>query len=433
MFTWQEILSSKVKRNALANFARVILGIPLSFFFTYFVLKKLSLSEYGIWALALTFFSLFGFFDFGLSPAITRFTAFYQASQKEKKVNQIVITTLAFYFGVGLIITISLLLVESLIMTHFFKTAVIAGQTQKLVYRLMIIAGFFTFCFGTFTSLLNGFQRMDLTNFSELLKTILFTFLGLVFLTYQASLFHLTLAYLFTLVIVNFINLFFCQRSFPKLSLNLVFFNKKLLVKMLKFGFQTQFSGFGFFIHWNFDKLIIGYFLGPEKVGFLDIALKLINQARQLASSFVSPLLPAAAEKTAIATKQVVKFYQKSFRYVAFSSAFIFGTLFIFSPLLVKLWLGEGFEMTAKATQILSFGHFFNMLTGPGASVLLAQNKPRILVFSSTFAALANIVFSLIGIYYLGFYGAILGTTASLVLVDSLYIYLFPKYFKTTK
>lgn len=430
MLILKQIISSTVKRNALANLLRIVLSFPLSLFFTYFVIKKLSLEEYGTWAISLSLFSLFGFFDLGLSSATIRFISFYKALKKEKTLNQAVNTVLIFYFFIGLGLTIFLLFCEPYVLRHFSKKIPAALKTQEFIYYSMVFAGFLNFFLGVFASMLNGFQRMELTNLTEFLKTLILVASGFLFLSRNANLTSLVFAFIFAVVIANLSNFLFCKLIFRKLSLSLKHFNKKLLMKMLKFGFKTQFSSLAFYIHANFDKIIIGYFLGLGKVAFLDIALKLINQTRLLASALISPLLPAVSAKTAQAKATIFDFYKKSFKYVGFFSGLLFVLLIIFSPIFIRVWLGEGFKQAALAVQILALGHLINLLTGPGAAVLLAQNNPNPLMYASMIAGLANIVFSLVGVFVFGFYGAIGGTALSLILVDATFTILMPKFFK---
>lgn len=433
MVDWRYFFSSPVKRNSLANLARVILGIPLSFIFTFFVLKKLSITGYGTWALSLSFFSYFTFIDLGLTTAITRFVSFHDAKEQNRVVNQIINTGLFFYLISGAILTFILFFGRFIIIHLFFKNTNIDINILQQILTLVILTGYIDFFFSTFVSILNGFQRMDLTSLLDFLKSVAFISLGFILLSLKPTVLNLAFALFGGTILWGILSLAFCKLTFNKLSFSPNLISKKTLKQLFNFGLQIQFTSLAFFIHFNFDKLIIGFFLGVEKVGFLDIALKLINQSRMLASSFISPLLPAAVEKTVRFKDQLIVFYKNSLKYVVFSSGIIFTALLIFSPLVIRIWLGPGFQMAAQATQILCLGHFINLLTGPAASILLAQGNTKPVMFSSIFAGLANIILSLIGVYFFGFYGAVLGTTTALFLVDGLYLYLFPKYFHFPK
>lgn len=421
---------SRVKINSLANLARVVLGLPLSFFFTYFILKKISLAEYGSWALSISFFSYFSFFDCGMSTAVTRFVSYYHARQEKTAVNKVINTGLIFYLLVGFIVTASLLFFKTIILSLFFKSAGNNLTILNNIFILVVLMGYVDFVFSTFQGIINGFQRMDISSFVDFTKTFLFTLFGFILLSLQPSVTSLALAFVITTCIWAIISFFSCQAIFKQFVLSANHLDPVLFKKMFKFGFQSQFSSWSSYIHFNFDKLIIGHYLGVEKVAFLDIGLKLINQGRQFVSSFVSPLLPAAAEKTVLYKNKIIDFYQTSLRYIALASFCVFGGLFIASPILIKLWLGPGFTLAAQATQILSLGHFLNLLTGPAGSILLAQNKLKPVMVSSIIAGLVNIVFSSLGIYFFGFLGAVAGTSCSLILVNGFCLYLFPKYFR---
>jgi O-antigen/teichoic acid export membrane protein len=215
--------------------------------------------------------------------------------------------------------------------------------------------------------------------------------------------------------------------------LGLGYVDKIIFKKMFKFSFQTQFSSLSFYVHFNFDKFLISYYLGLDKVAYLDIALKLINQCRLLTNALISPILPAAAEKIVLFKNKVYDFYRTSFRYVVFFASFIFGGLFLISPIFIRLWLGPGFEMAITTTQILAIGHFMNMLTGPGGSILLAQGKPTLVMLTAIADMLANIVLSIIGIYLFGFYGTVSATSFSLLVSGIVFIIIAPRFFDMRK
>jgi len=429
MINWRYFLSSKVKRNSLANLARVILGLPLSVFFTYFVLKKLSLTDYGTWALAFSFFSYFSFADFGVSTAVTRFVSYHQARKEEKMINQIINTSFFFYLLSGLILLLILLVFKNFFLANFFKGATASFSLQSHVFTWIVIMGYLSFCLASFISALNGFQQMVLTNLADLLKTIIMTGFGFWLLNASPGLPSLVSAFVVSILVWAVVILAFTKSAFSNLSISWRHFDLKVLRSMLKFGIQTQFSSLAFFIHFNFDKIITGYFLGVEKVSYLDIALKIINQSRLLVSSLISPLLPAAAEKIVLYKDKISEFYDNSFRYVVLFSGLVFGGLFIFTPFLVRLWLGPGFEPAALATQILALGHFVNLCTGPAVSILMGQNNIRPLILASSAAVVANILFSMVGISLFGLYGAVAGTALALVLVDTIFLIIIPKYF----
>ncbi|GEM_PF-4931086 len=411
----------------MANLTRVILGLPLSLFLTYFVLKKLSLSDYGAWALLVAFFSYFSLIDLGMTTAVTRFISHFKTQNKLKMVNRILNTALVFYLLTGLFLSILLIYLKPSFQNFFFKNN---QNVISLVYILVILMAYVDFVFSTFLSVLNGFQRMDVTSTVDLFKTILFTIFAYLCLSWQPTLQSLALAFTFMTLFWAGISFFACRRFFPQLTINFTYFNLSLFKKMLKFGCQSYLASLTILLHFNLDKFLVSHFLGVEKVAFLDIALKLINQSRMVVSSFISPLMPAAAEKTLIFKNKISTFYQNSFKYVFILAALVFGGLITISPLFIRLWLGPGFTMAIIATQILAFGHFINLLTGPASSIILAQGNPKPLFWFSLLEAILNLIFSFSGIIYYGFYGSLVGTSLSLLLTGSIFLFAAPKYFK---
>jgi len=420
---------SKVKKNSLANVLRVILGIPLSLFFTYFVLKKLSLSDYGAWALSISFFSYFSFFDLGLTPAVTRFISYHHARKDQNSVNKIINTALFYYLTAGFFITVILLFLRPLMLKLFFNKTGVEFDQYSFIYTVVIITGFIDFIFTTFTAIVNGFQRMEITSLIDLVKNTFIPVFGLIALLINPNLVYFSISFFISTVLWALITYIFTKSIVRNMQLSAKFINKKTFLELFKFGIKSQFSSWSNYVLFNIDKLIISHFLGIDKVAYMDIALKVISQARQLINSFIAPILPAAAEKTVLFKNKVRDFYNTSIKFVSIASAGVFIALIILSPWLVNLWLGPGFKQSVLAIQILSIGHCINMLTGPASAILFAQNKPGPVMVLAVADSILHTVFSVTGIVFFGFTGLLIASSFSLFLSDSIFVLIAPRFF----
>lgn len=123
--------------------------------------------------------------DMGFSPAMTKYTAEYEAREEHFKIIQIFNTLFVIYVFLCCILFIVVFLCRGLIIDFFIKPIKIPKETVSFV----LITSTLVFCcnmvFSVYSSFLNGLQRMDVTNklgsISSIVNcvfSILFLYLG---------------------------------------------------------------------------------------------------------------------------------------------------------------------------------------------------------------------------------------------------------------
>ena len=75
--------------------------------------------------------------------------------------------------------------------------------------------------------------------------------------------------------------------------------------------------------------------------------------------------------------------------------------------------------------QILIVSYFINVLTGPGFCILNGIGKPQYAMRSSTFAALLNVILSIILVIKIGYFGAVFGTASAMTIAAVYFIFMF--------
>lgn len=173
----------------------------------------------------------------------------------------------------------------------------------------------------------------------------------------------------------------------------------------------------------NLDVLLLGNFVSPEELGVYKVAISfawLLSLPRSIFSLAWSPHISASKIES-----------QESFRLITnklsnrvFSTSILVITLVvIFGENLIVHLYGTSYDGAYDLVLILAVGHFFNISLGLGDVVLTMIGKEKRVAIVSAFAVIINafVAFNLIPIW--GIYGAAVGTSIAMILMNVLLFY----------
>ncbi|MBT9151597.1 MAG: hypothetical protein DDT40_01793 [candidate division WS2 bacterium] len=227
-------------------------------------------------------------------------------------------------------------------------------------------------------------------------------------------------------VIGNIINIIIAFKLLPELRFNPLLFTKEMLKRLFSFGFKLQASKIGSLIHFQTDKFLLAYFLNIGFVTYYTVAANLASRAREIPLLLISAIFPAASELQAKADKEsLYNLYFRSMKYIVLIGLPVLFLVILLASPFIHLWLGEGFEMSVLTLQILMIGYFFNIMTGPGFSILSGIGKPQYGMRSSILAALLNLVLSVLLVIKIGYFGVVIGTAVSMIIAAIYFISMF--------
>lgn len=160
------------------------------------------------------------------------------------------------------------------------------------------------------------------------------------------------------------------------------------------------------------DKIMIGNMVGVTEVGYYEYAEKIINIILTVISALVTVTMP---EMTYLNEKgEKDKFYKIFYFSIIMTYFFIIPVIFGFlatSHVLVKLYLGNGFEKTAILLKILSLTLPFSTISSIVRSqILIAKGKDKEYIISILAGALINFLLNTILIKKYGALGAAIAT-----------------------
>jgi O-antigen/teichoic acid export membrane protein len=410
------------------NLLRGGILLPLELILIPFVLHRIGVAGFGIWALLRVFIGYGNIFDLGISVALEKYTAEHAGHQNYDFLNRLINSAFLVYLIISLLIVFGVFLFGGWIGNHFFSEGLKAFG--DLYYILLVSAGAcgINLLLSIGVSLLNGIQRIDLTNTLSAASALL-NFIGILFV--------LGLGYgLKGMVVINGVvvltmgltGLWIARQKLPEVHLNPFgpFLDCGECFRIISYSLSVQTTRFAGLIHIHVAKFYLSYFWGLHYVTYYEIASRLVERMKALPQMLIQPIMAAASDLDAKGKgDEVNRIYIGSLRYMILLTLPFFVFISFFIKPLMKLWLGNIYPLTIEAFLILSVAHFINVLTGPGFLIFLGIGRLKYGVISSIAGGLSDIVLGYIFIIILGFHGTLLANFLALVLPSAGFIFFF--------
>jgi O-antigen/teichoic acid export membrane protein len=293
------------------------------------------------------------------------------------------------------------------------------------VYLLILLSCALQNSAAMFLAVFKGVQRMDKSNAIEITMSLINAAGIVFFLEMGFGIFGLALNALISVVLAVVITGLTVKRQIPEISLRWRY-DGKLLREMCGYGAKLQVSRLGGLICFQFDKVIISWFLGIAAVSFYEVSSRLASFMRAIPVVMLSALIPATSELDARNDQaRIFKTYILASRYVAMVTIALVAFFVLEAGSLVTLWLGRGFDESVVLVQILAIGYGVNALGGAASQTGAGVGRPEFDMRSTVLLMIVNPILSLFLIRNFGAPGAAAGTSISLVVAAFYLLFMF--------
>ena len=422
----QKPVSQKIIRNVLFSGLRAALLWPIPLILIPYILSKIGVTNYGIWAVFLAIISLTALSDMGLAGTLTKHVAEYYARKDTPALNRLVDTGLMLYMLIAALLVGALCLASGLLIPLFFHEPLIPRpQLQVLWYLFSGIVAVNTLAI-PFYSIVNGLQRMDLSNILTSVSVLARALLTVVLLWRGQGLEGLVLANLLAPLLTLLCYIWVVHRLVPELNLNPLRSEPREIKHIFSFGLQVYLTQIATTVHMQIDKLYLALFTGLAAAGFYNIASDTAWKIRTIPEMLLSPVMAAASELDANGAQEKLReLYFRCHKYMALCGLPAVVFVVTFSRPLVQLWLGPKLAVVAFPLAVLAAIDFFNLTCGPGYLIFIGRGVLRPGIYSAFVGVLLNLLLSLVLIYYFGLSGAVWGTTIAVFVGTAYFVYLF--------
>src|ERR1043166_377886 len=422
-------MSPPIRNTIIRNTLYSILGrtwtIAVNIVLVPYIISKIGIDRFGIWALLSILVGYFALLDFGIGVSFTRFITEAFTKGDGDEINRIVNSGFVFYLLLALPVSLIAFFARGPIFSLLNIDPIAYPDAVTAYYGTLVIFLLSTALSG-FSSVLLGLQRIALVNKIAIVVTIPNVVGTVVLLRSGLKLDGLMWTSLVSSVSGLLITFLYAKRNLASLRFNPFMFSSKTVKRLLGFGLKIQFAKFSDLITFQADKTIVSSFSGITVVGFYQIGSQIVWRIRDLPLLLLSSLLPAASElHTLNDRKKLLEMYARGTKYLAVVSIPLMFFLAATAHMIMRAWVGPGYDMSANISQILIAGYLCNVLVGVGAAAAAGMNQPDFQWHSAIVTTVANLVLVVILGYFFGIYGIAVASTLSLIVGPAYFLVKF--------
>lgn len=414
----QESLSSSkvVVRSGFFNLLGYGVSVLYMLFLVPVVVGYVGIEQYGLWSLVIAFTGYIGLVDLGMGTSFVPFIARYVSLKSYDDVNKVIQHGLLYYVCLSLVLlaigyVVSPLLFSLVRIPHAYI------ESTRTLFLIALVGFSFSTIAGVFGSVLTALQRMETYNIlliaylvEKFVAITIALMLGYGLPGLMVSDLALTILGLVPLILMT-------KKYFPYLAFRWMGYDWALMKKLFRFGTQLQISRIAEMIQSHFDKFILSRLFGLSAVSMYDFGSRPSSRLRGLPLTAVSSLIPAISALDAVENRNRIQAaLVRSTRYLAIVTVPMFAFFICFAGEIIYVWIGSGFGQAAMTLRLLSVAHLVAVVTGAMALVSQGMGEPEVQMRTTLIQAALNIVLSLTLATMFGFYGAVVGTTVSIVI-----------------
>lgn len=418
---------NRIIRNSVFIFLGRTWFLLISLVLTPYLVVRIGNEAYGIWVLVGAFVGYVGLADFGFGTSFVKHIAEYEAKGDQDAVNAVLGAGLLFYSILSIFIAAAAYLLVDLTL-QYLVLPIRYADTTRFIFLLGIIASLFANFINVYQSVLNGLQRMGVSNLIMVGISVLFIIGTVVAVELGAGIKGIAIAQLITQILG--VGLSACVTHY--ICPNLRYRFKGLWSyspTLFRYGLNVQISSFANLVNLHFDKIALNQLIDTVSVTVYDIGSRIPLTARSFPILLLSSLTPATAELEARGGKEsLYGLYENASKYIALVSAPVLGGIIAFSPLILQIWVGKGYDDSALISQILAFGFLFSVLSAPVSPLVQGIGRPDFQRNSEAISLGINIILSTIFIKSFGLFGAPLGTASAIAIASLYYLWAFHRH-----
>lgn len=421
-------LSNKIIRNVFSSGVRALFLIPVPLVMTPLILHEIGSAGYGTWAVLVALNNLTSLADLGMVGTVSKYVAEYHTHEDHQSLNRLLNTGLVIFSVISSVVALAIWFAAPLIVHGLFRGSPLATPELVFLLRVFLIvlgANILTLLFSSITS---GLQRLDISNWIGALNTLGAAFIGAILLLRGWGLRGLVFGQVCAAIVSIAVYGVMVKKLLPRTYFSAGHIDAAEAKKMFSFSLRLYITQAAVAVHNQLEKFLLALFVGVSAAGWYDIGCTIALKLRSIVALVLDPVLPAASELDARGDQQrLADLYYRAQKYLAFIGLPLGFYATIVSRRFVDLWVGPKLSFVAIPLVILMWVNFYNLLTGPGFLIFAGRGFLRPGIQSALLGFGSNVILSVALIYRFGFAGAVVGTSLSLILASTFFMYLFHK------
>ncbi len=391
----REALGSQLRRNMTSGMLTTGINMFIILASYPIYLHYLGYEKYGLWLILAVVLSFAQLGNLGINQAIMKLVAEEHGQGNSQGIRSYVTMAWTVLTITGSIALLVIFLFKSQIVVAFK----LSGENAELVSWLLPYMGVLTiyiFLVQSLNATLAGLGRMDLSNYILVIGQLSAVLISTSLLWSGRGIEGLLIGNTSSYVVVHIASLFFIRKQINKLGfLRRDNWDLQRLKKLLSFSSAIFGGALMNMLLDPFNKLMLSRYTGVAAIPVYDIAYRGSMQVRGFMEAGIRAIMPEISRictnTTSEAHERIAAINRRSMKFIFICGVPLYIILFVFAPVLLKLWLQKNFVDTLPAAfRIIFIGTLFSLVCVPAFYTLLGLGKARYCFFSSVVQGIAN-------------------------------------------
>jgi O-antigen/teichoic acid export membrane protein len=394
--------------------------VTLSMFvLTPFILRNVGQSAYGLWAIFGSMSGYFMLFSGGMNTAVAKYTAEYAATDQKEKLSQIVSTVLVSFILIDVII-IGFCIISMPFVHRLISIPEGLGFDARVVFLLMGLNVSVMIVSGVFANILYGHQRVDIWKSFSIVQVTVNALLVLLLLKLGFRVIGVASAALISNLLIMMLYILFIRRRSYGITFSLSSVSISVLKEIAPYSIRNFLLGLTCQILYFTDFLVIGIYMGADKVAPYEIAYKFCFYATYAFSVISTTIMPRFTTLFALGDlASLRKMYIKTTKITMLIVMPIVIFLIFWGRSFITLWVGGENFVGTDVFLVLVFMNIIHAIGTPGIALLQGIGRNKEVTYSECVNACLNLFLSVVLIKQIGLLGVALGTLLAHMLTSS--------------
>lgn len=378
MSTKSQNNNTRIAKNTLLLYFRMILLMVVSLYTSRIVLATLGISDYGIYNVVGGFIAMFAFLNGAMSGCTQRFITIALGKGDEQNLRKVFSTCVITH---GIIALLILILAETIGLWFVMEKLVIPAERMTaamVVYQCSIVTTIVMFMSFPYNADIIAHERMSAFAYISIYEV--FANLGIVYILYVGNIDKLILyAILFLLVKISVILIYrlYCKRHFKETIFHWVF--DAVLFKMLSFTGWNLWGGMAGTLMGQGINVLLNMFFGPMVNAARGIAVQVQGAIQLFATNFQTALNPQMMKTYAVGdleSMHVLLFRSAKFTFMLLLCLML--PLMLEVDMVLGLWLKEVPEYTNVFVCLMLCISMIDAVSNPFMTASAATGKVKV-------------------------------------------------------
>jgi O-antigen/teichoic acid export membrane protein len=407
-------LKTRALINVVSSWGGLGVNIAVGFFIYPFILHHLGDEASGLWTLIYSFTGYYGIFDFGIRSSLIRYVSKFRATGDKDELTRLINTSFFAYTCVGFFLLIPTT-VGGFYVDRVFQIPPNFFYDGRILFLMVGYATALGFPLGISGGILEGLQRFDLINWTNIISTLLRAALIIYVLQHGLGLLSVALITVSLPLISSAVLSVFALRLLA-ISYGWKYVGWGSLRQVGSYGSVTFMIIVAARLRFKTDAIIIGTFLSAAAITHFTIGARLVDYASEVVSSMAQIFTPMSSHYHATGNyDQLRRIFVAGNRACALIMFPMTVAFIVMGKSVIEAWVGPRYLSSYVILLIVLIPSTFYEAQSTSNRLLFGMSLHKSLAYVVLLEGIANVILSVVLVRPLGIVGDALGTAIPLL------------------